>query len=119
MQKFRKLKIWQKAMEFVAFVYKVSSKYPKAEIFGLTDQIRRAATAIPLNIAEGSGSGTDKEFCRFLYIAYRSVYEVITAAEISIRLEYGIRSEQEEVIVKADELAAMIGSFIKTLKADS
>jgi len=116
MHKFRKLKVWQKGMEFVALVYRVSSKYPKSELFGLTDQIRRAAVSVALSIAEGSGSGSDPEFNRFLKISLRSGYEVITAAEIAIMLNYGIKEENQSIIEKADELGAMITGLMKTLK---
>lgn len=115
MHKFRKLKIWQKAMEFVALVYQVSSKYPRSEQFGLTDQIRRAAISITLNIAEGSGAGFDKEFSRFLKMSLRSCYEVISAAEIAMLLKYGTIEENHLIIAKADELGAMTAGFIKTL----
>lgn len=55
-------------MEFITHVYSVTAAYPKYELYGVVDQIRRAAVAIALNIAEGSGAGSDKEFARFLRI---------------------------------------------------
>ena len=103
-------------MDFISYVYATSSKYPKYEFFGLVDQIRRAATSIALNIAEGAGSGGDNEFHRFLSIAFRSVYEVITAAEIALKLNYGQPEENRELIRRADELCAMIAGFKKTLR---
>jgi four helix bundle protein len=106
-------------MYFISYVYAASAGYPKREQFGLTDQIRRAATAIALNIAEGSGSGTDKEFVRFLRISYRSVYEVITAAEIAKTLHYGNSDKQDKIIEMADEIAAMLAGLLKRLKAES
>ncbi len=106
-------------MEFITIVYKVTATYPKYELYGLIDQIRRAAVAIALNIAEGSGSGGDKEFCRFLRIALRSLYEVITGIEIAIRLDYGLQSENRKLIEDADEIGAMLAGLIKSLKADS
>ena len=79
MHAFRKLKVWQRAMDFVAEIYKLSAGFPRTEQFGLTSQIRRAATSIPLNVAEGAGSGSNPEFQRFLSYALRSSYEVMTA----------------------------------------
>lgn len=102
-------------MEFVTSVYKTSSHYPKTEQYGLIDQIRRAAISIALNIAEGSGAGSDKEFNRFVKMSLRSCYEVISAAEIAILLEYGIKEKNQQIITKADELGAMITGFIKVL----
>ena len=116
MQKFRKLEVWKKSMDFISLVYEVSRSYPRSELFGLTDQIRRAAISIALNIAEGSGSGGDKEFVRFLQIALRSLYEVIAAGEIAIRLSYGKVEDQQKIIQKADEIGAMLSGLIKYLK---
>ena len=106
-------------MEFISAVYSVTAAYPKTELFGLTDQIRRAAVTIALNIAEGSGSGSDKEFSRFLRIALRSGYEVITGLEIAIRLKYGNEAQNQSLIQDVDELGAMISGLIKSLKAES
>ncbi len=93
MHKFRKLKIWDKAMDFVTRVYDVTADYPKNELYGLVDQVRRAAVSVALNIAEGTGAGGDKEFSRFLQFSLRSIYEVITGLEIGIRLGYGNRQK--------------------------
>lgn len=106
-------------MEFIGHVYAASAKYPRSEQYGLIDQIRRAAVAIALNIAEGSGAGSDKEFARFLRISFRSIYEVITAAEIALQMRFGEVADQKNIIRESDELAAMILGFIKTLQADS
>lgn len=119
MHKFRKLQVWQKAMVFVSSIYTMTKKYPRIEQFGLIDQIRRAAVSVPLNIAEGSGSGSDKEFNRFLHIAQRSLYEVITAIEIANQLNYGDRELNNTRIHQADELGAMLNGLMKSLKADS
>lgn len=106
-------------MDFITHIYAVTNTYPKQELYSLIDQIRRAAVSIALNIAEGSGAGSDKEFARFLRIAIRSIYEVVTGIEISIRLQYGKQAENESLIREADELGAMITGLIKKLKADS
>ncbi|MCU0666152.1 MAG: four helix bundle protein [Candidatus Omnitrophica bacterium] len=65
-------------MDFIERVYLKTSKFPQSECYGLTSQVRRAAVSIALNIAEGSGSGSDLEFKRFLNIALRSSYEKFT-----------------------------------------
>jgi four helix bundle protein len=117
--KFRKLKVWQRSIEFVTLIYKITWSFPKEEKYGLIDQIRRAAVSICLNIAEGSGSGTDPEFVRFLRMAQRSAYEVIAALEIAINLKLCNRKVLEDAISEVDELSAMISGLIKRLKADS
>ena len=69
---FETLRVYQKALEYVDFVYAITKDFPKTEIFSLTDQIKRASTSICLNIAEGSG-GSKVEFNQFLKIASRSI----------------------------------------------
>lgn len=86
LHKFKKLTVWQRSIQFVSLIYKITSGFPKEEKYGLVDQIRRAAVSICLNIAEGSGAGSDPEFIRFLRMAQRSAYEVIAALEIAINL---------------------------------
>ena len=66
---FRDLKIWQKAIELVVECYRCTAAFPKIETYGLTSQIRRAASSIPANIAEGYGRGSRKEYVQFLFIA--------------------------------------------------
>ena len=108
MAKFRQLAVWKRAMAFTTRVYQVSAKFPKSEIFGLTSQMRRAAVSIPLNIAEGSGSGSDAEFRRFVQIAFRSAYEVMAAVEIALNLGYLSKQLADELKQEAEEIAAML-----------
>lgn len=115
MHNFRKLKVYQKAIDFIVLIYKFTKSFPKDELFGLTNQIRRAATSISLNIAEGSGNKSNKEFKRFLEISLRSDYEVITCLEIASRLNYCKDEDYKGLITKSDEIAAMIVGFSKQL----
>lgn len=114
-QRFKQLSVWQKAIIFVSAIYKVTETFPREELFGLTSQLRRAAISIVLNIAEGSGSGSDPEFRRFLKIALRSVYEVIAALEIAQNLNLVEKDIIESLNKNADELAAMLTGLIKKL----
>jgi four helix bundle protein len=116
---FRKLKVYQRAIEFTVEIYRSSKTFPKEEIYGLTSQIRRAVTSISLNIAEGSGNNSEKEFKRFLEIALRSSYEVMSCLEIALRLKYCTKEDFERLIAEADEIAAMIVGFSKSLSSDS
>jgi four helix bundle protein len=116
--KFRELKVWQRSIAYVARTYKVSAGFPSAEQFGLTSQLRRAATTIPLNIAEGSGSGTDAEFRRFLRIAFRSTYEVMTILEVAHTLGLVDDDIRMEMVTEADEIAAMLYGLIKKIGAN-
>jgi four helix bundle protein len=73
---FRELKVWEKCHQLTLAVYKESRAYPKEEMYGLTNQTRRAASSVPTNIAEGCGRGTDPDFARFLQIAMGSASEL-------------------------------------------
>jgi len=107
--------VYQRAIEFAIEIYKLSKTFPREELYGLTSQIRRAVTSISLNIAEGSGNNSEKEFRRFLEIALRSDYEVMTCLEIAVRLNYCVRKDFDRLVVEADEIAAMITGFSKSL----
>jgi four helix bundle protein len=85
---FRKLLVWQRAVDFAVCVYVETKKFPADERIGLSSQLRRAACSISLNIAEGSGNRSSLEFKRFLQIALRSGYEVSTGMMIAYRLAY-------------------------------
>ncbi|MEW6108273.1 MAG: four helix bundle protein [Nitrospirota bacterium] len=115
MHNFRKLKVYQKAIDFSVEIYMLTKSFPKDELFGLTNQIRRAVTSISLNIAEGSGNKSNKEFKRFLEIALRSGYEVMTCLEIALRLNYCKKEDFKRLIAKSDEIAAMLVGFSKQL----
>ena len=118
-QKFRKLDVWQKAMDLVERVYKLTNYFPSNELYGLTSQLKRAATSIALNIAEGSGTGSDSEFGRFLSIAHRSSYELMCGFEIAKRLKYIREDDLNSILKECNELSAMVFAFKKKLKADS
>ncbi|HKY22314.1 MAG TPA: four helix bundle protein [Vicinamibacterales bacterium] len=76
MQDFKKLVVWHKSHNLVLDVYAKTASFPKAEMFGITAQVRRASVSIAANIAEGSSTGSDKEFARFLRVSAASASEV-------------------------------------------
>lgn len=108
MQSVRELKIWQKAMDLVEACYKLSASLPVDERFGLTSQIRRAATSIPANIAEGFGRWNTREFGRFLAISCGSLRELETHVIISQRLGFVSEAKAGPVLRASDELAGML-----------
>lgn len=69
MKDFRELSVWAKGHALTLAVYRATTGFPRDELYGLTSQVRRSASSIPTNIAEGCGRGSDADFCRFLYIA--------------------------------------------------
>ena len=106
-------------MDFIEEIYKATRKFPSEELYGLSNQLRRASVSVALNISEGSANESDKEFNRFLSISLGSVYEVMCGIEIAVRLNYYTQRESENLFNRADELAAMITNFKKKLTADS
>ena len=70
------LDVWKKSMQIVKKIYKITSKFPDTEKYGLTNQMRRCAVSIPSNIAEGAGRNSKKEFKQFLYISLGSISEL-------------------------------------------
>ena len=88
MRDFHKLGIWQRSHQLTLDVYKASKVFPKDELFGLTSQIRRAASSIPTNIAEGCGRASNKDFAHFLQIAIGSASEVEYELLLAHDLEY-------------------------------
>lgn len=115
MHKYRELMVWQRAMKFTVMIYRESRQWPPEERFGLISQIRRAVCSIPLNIAEGAGNNSDKEFCRFLEMALRSSYEVMTAIDIGRDLEFLPGALADSLLKEADEIAAMLVGLMKSL----
>lgn len=86
------MKVWEKAIELVVEVYKLTTDFPKEEKYGLISQMKRSALSIPSNIAEGAGRNHDKEFIHFLSIANGSSFELET--QIIVASKLGLLSEE-------------------------
>ena len=114
-QKFRKLIVWKKAMDFVSQIYELTRQFPAEERYGLTSRLRRAALSIPLNIAEGSGASSDIEFRRFLTPASSSHYELMCGIEIASQLGYCLSAEKERILSESDEMAARLHGLKRRL----
>jgi four helix bundle protein len=113
---FEKLLVYQKSLDFIDTVYKITDSFPQNERFNLIDQFRRAATSIALNIGEGSG-GTDKEFNSFLRISKRSMKECVVFSTIAARRKY-IQPEEELMLRnRLVELAKMNSGLSKSVRA--
>ena len=112
---FENLKVYQKALVYVDFVYKITRDFPKTEVFSLTDQFRRASASICLNIAEGSG-GSRSEFNQFLKIARRSVRECVAITEISFRQKFINNDDKNQSRGFCLELSRMLNGLMKSLK---
>ncbi len=110
--RFKNLDVWLKSIDIIKLVYKIIETFPDSEKYALSDQLKRAAISISLNIAEGSGSGTDPEFGRFLNMSKRSAYEVLAALEIAKELNMGDKLLLADASDKIDELSAMLSGLI-------
>lgn len=114
---YRDLKVWLAGMDLAVSCYQLTSAFPKDERFGMASQIRRAAAAVPANIAEGQGRRRTREFVRFLDIAYGSLMELETHIRLSTRLGYLDGRLEREVLVSAAELGCMLNGLITKLRA--
>lgn len=118
MNKFKDLKVWQRAIHLSTEVYKLSASFPKEEKFGLVSQITRSAVSIPSNIAEGAGRNTSKDFARFLSIALGSAFELETQLIIATRLSYLKEEESNKLIIDLVEVQKMINGLQRSLKTE-
>lgn len=118
MQDYHQLHIWHRGMAYAAGIYRFSELCPGREGYNLVLQLRKAASSVPLNIAEGSGCRTNREFARFVSYAYRSMKEVITCLELCERLYPGLPSETvSELIDEGNQISRMLRSFMRRLTA--
>ena len=108
---FKELKIWKMAMSLTKEIYLVTKSFPKEEIYGLTNQIRRSAVSVPSNIAEGCGRNTDKQLAHFLNISMGSLCELETQIIISTELEYLDQERSIEILKNIDEIERMTNGF--------
>jgi len=103
---YNKIKAWQLADELAIKIYKLTQKFPRNEIFGLTSQMRRAAVSVPANIVEGSARQYQKEYLQFLYISMGSLAE----------LGYYIRFSYEIGYLNKEDYDVMDLYYIRTIK---
>lgn len=109
---FEKLEVWQNSRIFTLDIYKLTSKFPSNELFGITSQIRRSTSSIATNIAEGTSRDTSKEKARFLTISYASAMETLNHLILSKDLGY----VSEEEYIQCREKLEKIYNQINNLK---
>lgn len=113
---YRDLIVWQRSMDLVIAIYKLSSNFPKEEIYGLTSQMRRAAVSVPANIAEGRRRKSKKEYLHFLSIAYGSGGELETHVDLARRLQFGAKVDYTEVDKLLDECMRMLNVLMQKIR---
>ena len=117
MKSFKELNVYQDSITFVAKIYGLTSQFPKSELFGITNQIRRSAVSIPSNIAEGSARNHPKEHIQFLYIALGSATELYAQLEISFRLKFITSEEYQTTSTSIESICRMLQGMIKFQKS--
>ena len=110
------LDVWQKAMDIVTDIYKLTKAFPKEELYGLTSQMRRAAVSIPSNIAEGRARRSTKDYLRFIVMARGSVAELETQMQIGVNLAYASAEETETIQNDVTRVGRMLSGLISTLE---
>ena len=117
MFRFEKLDVWQKAIDYAGDLYEKTRRFPSDERYGLASQMRRAAVSVSSNIAEGSGRTSDVDFARFVEIAYESLMETVSQAQIANHQGWIQTDGFNELRQRADQLARMLSglrsSFLK------
>jgi four helix bundle protein len=108
---YRDLVVWQKAMDLAVAIHPVALSFPKAEMFGLSSQLNRAAVSIPSNIAEGHGRRTTGDFIHFLSISRGSLNEVETQVTLALRYDYIPETVHDHLI----ELSSTVGRILNGL----
>ena len=112
----RKLDVWKRSMEFVKDIYQVTEAFPKAEIYGLTSQMRRAAVSIPSNLAEGAARKGNKEFKQYLNIAQGSISELDTQIELASMLNYIDPKIYDDLMEELSTISKMLFGLSRSLK---
>jgi len=116
MKTHKDLDVWKRSVEFVTNIYRTTENFPRTEIYGLTNQIRRAAVSVPSNIAEGAARKNAREFIQFLYIALGSLAELETQILISKNLKYLNDPSSEDIQKEIAAIRQMISGLIRFLK---
>lgn len=114
---YRDLSVWQLGIEIAEDIYVLTRSFPKEEVYGMTSQIRRAATSIPANIAEGNARESLKDYLRFIAIANGSLAEVETFLELAVRLRYLSAETAEALIQKLGTQRRMLNGLQRSLRA--
>ncbi len=116
-RKHHQLDVWQEAIGLVKEIYRVTARFPQEEVYGLTQQMRRAAVSVPSNIAEGAGRSGDKEFLKFLSVARGSLCELETQLIIARELSY--LNDDPELNARIESVFGLLGGLIRSVHGRS
>jgi four helix bundle protein len=116
MKTHKDLEVWKQSIEMVTQIYALTRNFPKEELYGLTNQIRRAAVSVPSNIAEGAGRNSNKELLHFLYFSVGSLSELETQIIIAHNLKYLNHEQKQDVDIILSRIFKMLSGLINSLK---
>ena len=117
MKDFHNLKVWERAHVLTLGLYKVTQHFPKEELYGLTNQIRRSSSSIPMNIAEGCGRDSQAEMTHFFQIAMGSSSELEYQLILAHDLQYLEEDAYNEFLSELTEIRRMLNAYIQKLKS--
>ena len=120
MKSYIELDVWIEVRKLVNDVYLITNDFPKEEVYGITNQIRRCSVSVPSNIAEGCGRQTSKDIIRFLYISRGSLYELETQLYLSNDLNFISKEKLNIILLQIETCKKLLNGFInyyKKLKA--
>jgi four helix bundle protein len=112
---YRDLKVWQEAMSLAVQAYEITAAFPREEIFGMASQIRRAATSVATNIAEGYGRNSSGSYVHFLKVSQGSLKELETLLLICDRVSLASSRQIARMLTLCDELGRMLRSLIRSI----
>jgi len=115
---YQDLKVWQLGIEITREVYKLTARFPKEEIYGLTSQMRRCSVSIPSNIAEGHSRDSQRELARFVSISKGSLAELETQLIIAKDLRFGDVAAMDRLLTLAGKEGRMLTAFRRSLKTN-
>lgn len=115
MKDFRNLRVWELSHQITLLIYSITKDFPKSEMYGLTSQLRRAASSIPINIAEGCGRGSNPDFARFLHMSMGSASETEYLLILCKELGF-INGEIDTLLLLVQDIKKMLSSLINKTK---
>jgi len=113
---YKDLIVWKKAKELAIEIYKITGNFPKEEMFGITNQLRRAVVSISNNISEGTGRQYKKDTIQFLFVSNGSLNEVESMLQIANELGFINEKQTEELVQRTEEVRKLLKGFIKYLQ---
>jgi four helix bundle protein len=114
-QSFKDLIVWRQAMDLARASYYLTRGFPREELFGLTSQIRRAATSVPANIAEGNGRATRRDYVNFLHIAQGSLRELETLLLLAKEVNLAKPNAIDPLFPQVESIGRLLNRLIQSL----